>query len=94
MITVIIAEKDIMNLFREFEIFLKPMMESGNYALCEWNKSGRNINEMLPTLYEIVEHHDEWRAVVVNNDGLHQLNPFDYTGYKDEKIEKVLNALR
>lgn len=88
MITVIIAEKEILNLFREYEIFLRPMMQSENYALCEWDKTGRNINEMLPTLYEIVEHHNEWRALVVNNDGLHQVNPFDFTQYSEPLFEK------
>ena len=89
MITVIIAEKEILNLFREFEIFLRPMMQSENYALCEWDKMGRTISEMLPNLYEIVEHHNEWRAIVVNNDGLHQVNPFDFTQYSEPQPEKL-----
>lgn len=86
MITVIIAEKETLELFDEFEIFLRPMMHSDHYVTCEWNKAGKTVSEMLPTLYEIVEHHNEWRAIIVRNDGLHQVNPFDYTQYADTGI--------
>ena len=83
MFTVIIAEKSILDHFDEFNVFLNPLLDKNKVALCEWNREGKTIEEMLCDIYSIIEFHNEWRAVIVNSDGLYQINPFDYTEYKE-----------
>ncbi len=86
MFTVVIAEQKMIDLFNEYDVFLAPIADKKKYALCPWNKEGETISEMLPDLYSIIEYKDEWRAIVVSEDGLEQVNPFDYTQYKDIEI--------
>lgn len=86
MFTVIIAEQKMIDLFNEYDVFLSPMADKKNYALCPWNREGESISEMLPDLYSIIEYRDEWNAIVVSEDGLEQVNPFDHTQYKDIDI--------
>lgn len=83
MFTVIIAEKSILDLFENLEIFLKPLLNNDEAVCCEWHKDGKTIEQMVPDLYEKIAFQSEWRAVVINEDGLNQMNPFDYTKYKD-----------
>ena len=83
MYTVIIAERQFIDLCGELGVFLKPL-QSPDVVFCEWDRSGKNVEEMLPELKKLTEFHREWRAVIVNEDRPEQVNPFDYTGYKDE----------
>lgn len=83
MFTVIIAEKSVLDLFENFQIFLKPLLNNDEVVCCEWHKDGKTIEQMVPDLYEKIAFQSEWRAVVINEDGLNQMNPFDYTKYKD-----------
>ncbi len=92
MFTVIIAEKRIMDLYREFSPFVKPLLND-EIVFCQWNRDGKSIEQMLPEIYKITEFHKQWRAVIVNQDGLSQVNPFDYTGYKDPHAAGTNKAL-
>ena len=83
MYTVIIAERAFIDLYEELSIFIKPLT-SPDIVFCEWNRQGRNLPEMLPDLKKLTEFHKEWRALIVDQDGINKINPFDYTGYKDE----------
>ena len=82
MFTVIIAEKNIIEMLHKFNMFLAPLL---NYeiAFCEWHRNGKTLDEMLPDLYDIIALKDKWRAIIVNQDGLNKINPFDYTEYCD-----------
>lgn len=82
MYTVIIAERKFMDLCEELSVFLKPLL-TPEIVFCEWDRNGRNLEEMLPDLKKLTEFHREWRALIVNQDGLEKVNPFDYTGYRD-----------
>jgi hypothetical protein len=83
MFTVVIAEKRILELFDTFQIFLKPLLNNDEVVWCEWHKDGKTIDQIVPDLYEKIAFQSEWRAVILNEDGLNQINPFDYTNYKD-----------
>ena len=82
MYTVIIAERPFIDLYEELSVFIKPLM-SEDIVFCEWDRNGKNVDEMLPDLKKLTEFHKEWRALIVNQDGLNKINPFDYTEYKD-----------
>ncbi len=82
MYTVIIAERNFIDLYEELSVFIKPLLSS-DIVFCEWNRQGKNLPEMLPDLKALTEFHKDWRALIVNQDGLYKVNPFDYTGYKD-----------
>ena len=82
MYTVIIAERKFIDLYEELSVFIKPLL-SPEIVFCEWDRNGKNVYEMLPDLKKLTEFHKEWRALIVNQDGLDKVNPFDFTGYKD-----------
>lgn len=83
MFTVIIAEKEILDLFSDSDIFLHPLMSGKKVAFCEWNKEGNTLEEMLPGIYDAIEFQTEWRAVIVYSDGMNSINPFDFVGYSE-----------
>lgn len=82
MFTVIIAEKGILEMSQKFNMFLAPLLDN-DIAFCEWNRDGESLDEMLPTLYDLIALKDKWRAIIVNQDGLNKINPFDFTEYSD-----------
>lgn len=83
MFTVIIAEQEILDMFEEFRMFLNPLLNNKDIAFCAWKRNESSLEKMLPDIYEKVSFQKEWRAVIVNNDLINSLNPFDYTGYED-----------
>ncbi|MCR5783062.1 MAG: hypothetical protein K6G90_10055 [Clostridia bacterium] len=96
MFTVIIAEKRIIDLYKEFSPFVKPLLND-EIVFCQWNRDGKSVDQMLPEIYRITEFHKQWRAIIVNQDGLSNVNPFDYTQYKDPHAagtNKTLNWQR
>ena len=94
MFTVIISEKSMLDLFENFEIFLKPLLNNNEVVCCQWNKDGKTIDQMVPDLYEKIAFQSEWRAVILNEDGLNQINPFDYTKYKDIDYSDCKNPIQ
>lgn len=83
MFTVIIAEKNIIDIYTELEVFLSPLA-SKNIAFCEWNKNGDSLQDMLPGLYDVVAYQREWKAIIINQDKSDKKNPFDYVEYREE----------
>ena len=81
MFTVIFAEKETIKLFEETKMFFGPLYRSEQIAFCQWNKDGETLEAMAPGIYDIIEYHEEWRALVLYSDGFEKLNPFDYTEY-------------
>ncbi len=84
MFTVIIAEQEILDMFEEFRMFLNPLFNNKDIEFCAWKRNEQSLEKMLPDIYEKVSFQKEWRAVIVNNDMINSLNPFDYTGYEDD----------
>ena len=82
MYTIVIAERSFIDLCEELRVFLEPLMLP-DIVFCEWNRDGSNIDEMLPDLKKLIEFHNHWRAIIVNQDGSEKINPFDFTGYRD-----------
>ena len=83
MFTVIFAEKETIKLFEETKMFFGPLYNLEKVAFCEWNKDAKDFDSMVPDLYDIIEYHDTWRALILYEDGLEKLNPFDYTNYSE-----------
>ena len=81
MITVIIADNSFLQKVKSYDIFLQPLIDKSRLAFCEWNPEGESIEEMVPGLYDILEYQEEWRAVIINNDGFDKKNPFDRVDY-------------
>jgi hypothetical protein len=81
MFTVIIAEKDIIEAFEKYRLFLTPLLQSNNFKFCEWDPEAESINKMAPALHDMIAGQNDWRAVILQSAGRHQKNPFDYTGY-------------
>lgn len=78
MFTVIIAEKEYIDKVNEYDLFLKPFLESEDVKFCQWNTQAERLSEMLPTLADQVGRRKEWRAIIIcNDDGLEKQNPFD-----------------
>lgn len=89
MFTVIICDRHIIHdCYHKYHIYLKPLMDSEEFAFCPWNTQGETLEEAVPTLRELVRHKKEWRAIVVNDnstwgfDGVNKRNPFDYVDSK------------
>ncbi|MEE1086669.1 MAG: hypothetical protein U0L05_05825 [Schaedlerella sp.] len=82
MFTVIIAEKDIVDMYKQFHMFLAPL-ENKNIVFCEWNRDGNSLEEMLPDLYKTIDLKSEWKAIIVSQDGMNKANPFNYTDYSE-----------
>ena len=81
MFTVIIAEKDILDGFDKYKLFLTPLLQYCDTAFCEWNRDAESFEAMVPSLVNIIAKKHDWRAVIIQSAGRHQKNPFDYTGY-------------
>lgn len=86
MFTVIIAEQSILDMFEEFRMFLNPLMNKSDVVYCAWKKNEDSIEKMLPSIYEKIAFRKEWRAIVVNNDNINTLNPFDFTQVKEKQF--------
>ncbi len=84
MFTVIIAEKETIELFEETKMFFGSLYDKEKIGFCEWDREAGSFEAMLPDLYEMIEYRESWRAVILNCDGKNKLNPFDYTGYTDD----------
>lgn len=88
MFTVIIAEKEMLKLFEETEMFFGPLIDKEKVAFCCWDKYADSIETMVPELYDTIEFQKEWRAIVFTDSGYNKLNPFDYTGYYEPYFKK------
>ena len=84
MFTVIIADKETIELFEETKMFFGSLYDKDKIGFCEWDREASSFEAMLPELYEMIEYRESWRAVILNCDGKYKLNPFDYTGYTDD----------
>ena len=78
MFTVVIAEKNHIDAIREYDIFLKPLIEKSDVHFCEWRPEEDTLTYAVPKLREVVGNREEWRAIVVCDErGLREKNPFD-----------------
>ncbi len=83
MFTVVIAEKEHFQRIEEYSVFLKPLLDRQKFVFCEWYTAETSIEAALPQLYKVVDNREEWRAVVVcDNGGLHFKNPYDRVQYR------------
>lgn len=92
MLTVIFAEKETIRLFEETKMFFGPLYDPQRVAFCEWNKDASNFDAMVPGLYDLIKFQNEWRALVIYNDGLEKLDPFDYTEYSEPFYSKAVRS--
>ena len=89
MLTVIIAEKHIIEQYKQNEVLLAPF-DNDELAFCEWNYEAGSIEQMLPDLEDIISLTTNWKAVVVTDNNKEALNPFDIINYSEHvnKVEK------
>lgn len=90
MFTVVFAEKETIKLFEETKMFFGQMYNSDKIAFCEWDKEAVDLEAMAPGLYDLIEYQNEWRALILYDDGTEQLNPFDFTMYSEPFYSKRL----
>lgn len=83
MFTVVFADKENIKLFEETKMFFGPLYDSEQLSFCEWDADADSIDTMVPDLYTITEHYDEWRAIVFCDYDIEKPNPFDYTEYSE-----------
>lgn len=88
MFTVIFAEKETIKLFEETKMFFGPLYNSEQVAFCEWDKDADDFDAMVPGLYDLIEYQNEWRALILYDDGFEKLNPFDFTDYSESFYSK------
>lgn len=89
MYTVLISAKKTSDNMQEHYPALRNVVESNQIGLCQWIKSGTNIETALPELYDLISNNREWRAVIAMYDepdeGMEDnVNPFDYG-----KLDKI-----
>ena len=75
--------------FDRYGLFLQPLLQNDQVGFCQWNREEKSLNEMVPDLYNLIAKEKEWRAIVINPDGRQQKNPFDYTGFVEEKTSTL-----
>lgn len=92
MFTVIFADKETIKLFEETKMFFKPLVNPEKVAFCEWVTDAEDFDTMVPGIYDLIEHQDEWRALILFNDGFEKLNPFDFTEYSESFYSKKESA--
>ena len=92
MITVVIYDSSLKHLTVDeqsrFERLFQPFKDRGegkySVRLCKWDRTGKRIDDAVPTLYQSIEGHTVWRAIVVT-DRPHDenaapiiVNPYDF----------------
>lgn len=89
MLTVIIAEKHIIEQYKQNEVLLAPF-NNDELAFCTWNYESGSIAEMLPDLENIISLTSNWKAVIVTDKNKTAINPFDIINYSEHvnKVEK------
>lgn len=88
MLTVIFAEKEIIEKINRYKLFLKPLLENKEIAFCEINLEKDNIEDIAPDIHKVINNCDSWKALIVAPIEKHKLNPFDFTGYKENFLLK------
>ena len=82
--------------WRLFSPFLKERGES--ISICDWNKSGRTIEEAVPELYEAIRGYPEWRAIIFVHQSQSERaksnpdNPFDFECNRGKDIKELLTS--
>lgn len=90
MFTVIFAEKETIKLFEETKVFFGPLYNLEQVVFCEWDKDADDFDSMASRLYDLIEYQNDWRALILYDDGLEKLNPFDYTMYSEPYYSKAV----
>lgn len=91
MLTVIIAEKHIIEQYEKNKLLLAPFKDE-EIVFCEWHREAVSIDEMLPELKNKISFNTNWRAVIVTDSNKEQINPFDFVNYaqhinRNEKLD-------
>lgn len=92
--TVIILSKHTSELLKDFRFLFKPFVIEGTISFCDWNESGTDVQSSVPDLYKKIKGKQNWRAVVITTDSMHEnsknpiadeKNPFDFSeeAYED-----------
>ncbi len=92
MFTVLICDKRIIDdCYHKYHIYLKPLLNNPDIALCSWDITGDTLDDALPGLKDLIRQKKDWRAVIVNDrntwgfDAVNKRNPFDYVDSKKVK---------
>lgn len=92
MFTVVITEQAHLDSIKQYQSFLKPFLDNAHIAFCPWNLEGKTLKEAVPTLYETVSRHEQWRMLVIcDEEGLHSKNPFDLVAFHEPVLTKEMD---
>ena len=84
MLKVILAEKDTIEKFHKYNLFLKPLLDNNELAFCAIDLDEPTIDKMVPDLHKVIGNTEFWEAVIIAPMDKNKLNPFDYVGYNEE----------
>lgn len=86
MYTVVIAEKEHIEAFDEYAMYLEPFRKKTQFALCMWNpEASGSLYDLVPELERLVDRREEWRAIILCDErGLAKRNPFNVIEYREE----------
>lgn len=82
MFTVVIAEKEHIDRIQEYQVFLKPFMDSARVEFCQWRPDRLTLADAVPRLTQAVARRREWRAIVLcDDDAQDRKNPFERVNF-------------
>ena len=85
MLTVIIAPEEYIYKIKEYKLFLGVLSEREDIAFCKCDYFAKNIDSMVPELYDVISNAKEWRAVIVAPENRNKIHPYDYTEYNEQE---------
>ncbi len=101
MFTVLLADRETLDAIQRNHLFLDACAPYREIAFCPWDRQQSVPAAAVRALPELVAGKERWRAVVVmGEEGIQQLNPFDLVGYRapewreDEEERAVYLARR
>jgi len=91
--TVIITDSYTTSLFEEYRYLFAPFLNGrgGSVSHCRWNTGEGDVKDAIPSLYDEIKGHPEWRAIILfrpeQKDLVNPDNPFDFECYHKNTSE-------
>ena len=74
--TVIFINDEIRELKKEYEFIFTPLLNN-DVVFCNWNSDEDEEFKIFPELYNLILEDIDWRAIILFNNDLNTLNPYD-----------------
>lgn len=86
--TVIFINDEIRELKKEYEFIFTPLLNN-DVVFCNWNSDEDEEFKIFPELYNLILEDIDWRAIILFNNDLNTLNPYD----KNQELIKISQFL-